>query len=112
MYIAYYMYNMYFRVTEVRKMSKPAHDTITATQLVRNLSAALDTVRVTGNSLYITKGSQTVAELSPPPKTGLPLNKLVELLKALPKLGSDGIPMSKDLKSIRKKAKLPESPWD
>jgi antitoxin (DNA-binding transcriptional repressor) of toxin-antitoxin stability system len=43
-------------------MAKPAHDTITATELVRNLSVIIDKVRLTGHSLYITKGSQTVAE--------------------------------------------------
>ena len=40
-------------------MAKPAHDSITATELVRNLSFIIDKVRMTGHSLYITKGSQT-----------------------------------------------------
>jgi len=88
-------------------MAKPAHDAITATELVRNLSVAIDKVRMTGN----TKGSQTVAELSPPPKPGLPINKLADLLKSLPKLGDDASAMAKDLDNIRRQANLPENPW-
>jgi antitoxin (DNA-binding transcriptional repressor) of toxin-antitoxin stability system len=92
-------------------MAKPAHDTITATELVRNLSAAIDTVRMTGHSLFITKGSQTVAELSPPPKPGLPMNKLAGLLKSLPKSGDDASAMANDMENIRRQANLPENPW-
>ena len=93
-------------------MAKPAHDTITATELVRNLSLAIDKVRMTGHSLYITKGSQTVAELSPPPKQGLPINKLAGLLKSLPKLGEGASVMAKDIETIRRKAQLPDNPWE
>ena len=92
-------------------MAKPAHDTITATELVRNLSVAIDKVRMTGHSLYITKGSQTVAELNPPPKSGLPINKLARLLTSLPKLGDDISAMDKDLENSRRQANLPENPW-
>jgi antitoxin (DNA-binding transcriptional repressor) of toxin-antitoxin stability system len=93
-------------------MAKPAHDTITATELVRNLSVIIDKVRLTGHSLYITKGSQTVAELSPPPKPGLPMNKLAGLLKSLPKSGDDVSAMSRDLEKIRRHTGLPDNPWD
>lgn len=93
-------------------MKPKTHETITATELVRNLSVAIDKVRITGHSLYITKGSQTVAELHPPPKAGLPTNKLAGFLKSLPKLGDDTSAMAKDLETIRRQAKLPESPWD
>jgi len=92
-------------------MEKSAHNTITATELVRNLSVAIDTVRMTGHSLYITKGSQTVAELSPPPKLGLPINKLLRLLKSLQKLDNDVPAMAKDLEIIRHQSNLPENPW-
>ncbi len=92
-------------------MAKLAHDTITATELVRNLSVAIDKVRMSGHSLHITKGSQTVAELNPPPKSGLPVNKLVRLLKSLPKSGGNASDMSKDLKNIRRQANLPDNPW-
>jgi len=93
-------------------MAKAAHDVITATELVRNLSVAIDKVRITGHSLYITKGAQTVAELSPPPKRGLPINKLASLLESLPKFGDDVSSMGHDLKAIRHHANLPENPWD
>ncbi len=92
-------------------MYKPTHDTITATELVRNLANAIDKVRITGHSLYITKGSQTVAELSPPPKRGLPISKLPALLKNLPNLGKDAATMAEDLETIRRKAQLPNNPW-
>ena len=92
-------------------MAKPAHNTITATELVRNLSVAIDKVRISGQSLYITKGSQTVAELRPPPKPGLPINELAGLLKLLPKLSDDASVMAKDLETIRRQANLPEDPW-
>ena len=93
-------------------MKTETHDTITATQLVRNLSVVIDRVRMTGHSLYITKGSQTVAKLSPPPKTGLPINQLAGLLRSLPILGDDASAMAKDLENIRRQASLPENPWD
>lgn len=93
-------------------MAKLEHDSITATELVRNLSVAIDKVRITGHSLYITKGSQTVAELSPPPKAGLPINKLAGLLKSLPKLGEDVSSLSNDIKTIRRNAQLPDNPWE
>ncbi|MCF6255780.1 MAG: hypothetical protein L3J98_15930 [Gammaproteobacteria bacterium] len=84
---------------------------MTATELVRNLSVAIDKVRITGYSLYITKGSQTVAELSPPPKSGLPIGKLAELLRSLPKPGDDASATVKDLDNIRRQASLPRNPW-
>lgn len=93
-------------------MTKSVHDTITATELVRNLSIAIDKVRITGKSLYITKGSQTVAELSPPPKFGLPIKRLAGLLTSLPKLGDDASAMDKDQEAIRRQAYLPNNPWE
>jgi len=87
------------------------HDTITSTELVRNLSVAIDRVRLTGHSLYITKGSQTVAELSPPPKRGVAMSQLSALLKSLPRLGTDATVMAEDLDHIRHQANLPENPW-
>lgn len=93
-------------------MATPANDTITATDLVRNLSAAIDTVRITGHRLRITKGSQTVAELCPPSKPGLPISKLAGVLRALPKLGDEAAVMAKDVGNLRRKARLPDNPWD
>jgi len=92
------------------KMSR--NETVSATELVRNLSAIIDKVRVSNRSLYITKGSQTVAELKPPPKVGLSVADFVHLLKALPSLGNDGGKFSEDLASLQHQAKLPDNPWD
>ena len=93
-------------------MAKITDNTISATELVRNLSVVIDQVRITGHSLYITKGSQTIAKISPPPKPGLAINKLAGLLKSLPKLGDDTKNMEADLTNIRRQTSLPDNPWD
>lgn len=93
-------------------MAKSEDNMITATELVRNLSTTIDKVRMTGKKLYITKGSQTIAALVPPPKTGFPASQLTGLLKALPKLNNDAPAMKEDLKNIRQHANLPDSLWD
>ncbi len=88
------------------------HASISTTELVRNLSIIIDKVRISGQSLSITKGSQTVAELSPPPQSGYPVNKLSGFLTSLPKLNDDAPSMAEDLKTLKQKAKLPGSLWD
>ena len=93
-------------------MKSYIHETISSTDLVRHLSSVIDKVRMSGKSLYITKGTQTIAELSPPPKSGFPVNELAELLKSLPKLGDDITNMANDLKTIKNNAKMSENPWD
>ena len=80
-----------------RRDADSAHDTITATALVRNLSVAIDKVIITRHRFfYITKGSQSVAELSPSPKPGLPINQLAKLLRSLPKPGNDATAIAKE----------------
>jgi len=93
-------------------MGADVHETVSATELVRNLSALIDKVRISRRSLYITKGSQTVAELSPPPKSGLPIEELGQLLTSLPTLGKDAHTLSEDIKRIREQGQLPGNPWD
>lgn len=88
------------------------HDSITATELARNISTSIDKVRMSGRSLYITKGSNVIAELSPAPKPGFPIENLANLLTSLPSLGEDAQAMSQDLNSIREKSTLPDSSWD
>ncbi|WP_163836679.1 hypothetical protein [Spartinivicinus ruber] len=88
------------------------HDSISATELARNMASVIDKVRVSGHSVYITKGSQTIAELSPPPKQGFPIEQLGSLLASLPSLGNDAQQMAEDLKAARSRADLPENPWD
>jgi antitoxin (DNA-binding transcriptional repressor) of toxin-antitoxin stability system len=87
-------------------------ESVTTTELVRNLSVVIDRVRLTGRRLAITKGSQTVAELSPPAKAGYPISRLGELLASLPKLDPDDRAMADDLARIRRAGDLPDSPWD
>ena len=88
------------------------HETITATELARNVAMSIDRVRMSGYSLHITKGTQTVAELCPPAKNGFPIEKLADLLEALPKLGDDASVMAKDINTARQRAILPGNPWD
>ena len=87
------------------------HESISATELARNISTSVDKVRVSGKSIYITRGTQTVAELCPPPKTGYPVDQLAEMIASLPGLGKDAEVMSDDLKKARQQAKLPGDPW-
>ena len=93
-------------------MGVDVHETVSATELVRNLSVLIDKVRISNRSLYITKGSQTVAELSPPPKPGLPVGELGRLLGSLPRLGEDAESLVADMDAIRAQGQLPENPWD
>jgi antitoxin (DNA-binding transcriptional repressor) of toxin-antitoxin stability system len=93
-------------------MRNKSHETISATDLVRHLSAMIDKVRVSGRSLYITKGTQTIAELSPPPKIGFPIKNLAYFIKTLPDLGEDAQSLSQDMKTIKNEAPLPENPWE
>lgn len=93
-------------------MSNHSREAITATELVRNLSAVVDQVRISRRSVYITKGSLTVAELRPPPKAGYPISRLAEFLKSLPGLSDDASAFEEDLVTIKREARLPENPWD
>jgi antitoxin (DNA-binding transcriptional repressor) of toxin-antitoxin stability system len=85
---------------------------ITATELARNIASSIDQVRISGQPLYITKGSKTVAELCPPPQSGYPVEKLAELLASLPRLDEDAESLSKDIRRIKKQAAIPDTPWD
>ena len=88
------------------------HDTITAAELARNLARIIDRVRLSGKSLYVIRGRQTIAELKPPPKRGFPCSQLPELLASLPKVGDEAKAMEEDLTHIRATSDLPENPWD
>lgn len=87
------------------------HEFITATELARNVATSIDKVRVSGRSLYITKGAQTVAELCPPPREGFPIEQLSAFVASLPKLGSDGPSFRQDIDSMRQQAEIPGDPW-
>ena len=92
-------------------MDKTTHNTITATELVKNLSAVLDKVRISGRSLCITKGSQTVARITPPPKYGIAIAELSEFLRPLLTRGDGAKLMQADLKYLRDQANLPDNSW-
>lgn len=92
-------------------MAKYLTDTISVTELVRNLSTVIDNVRISGVSLYVTKGTQIVAKLDPPPKAGLSINGLISILESLPGLEADAPVMADTIKNIREKAELPSNPW-
>ncbi|KEQ19223.1 type II toxin-antitoxin system Phd/YefM family antitoxin [Endozoicomonas numazuensis] len=85
---------------------------ITATELARNLSDTIDSVKASGKSLLITRGGRPAATLSPPPKQGLTVDELVELLSTMPRLGDDGESFAEDVRSARSNDSLPDSPWD
>lgn len=88
------------------------NESISATELARNVASSIDRVRLSGQPLTITKGSQTVAELCPPPKPGLPVKQLLHVLLNLPKLGDDDAQaMAKDMSKVRQHATLPGTPW-
>ena len=93
-------------------MKNSIHESISSTELARHLATCIDKVRMSGRSIYITKGSQTIAKISPPPKVGLSIENLAALLRVLPKLEKDAESMSKDIAGIKGHAKLPENPWD
>ena len=104
------MYNPRKRI-KLNRDNFMQHESISATELARNISTSVDKVRVSGKSIYITRGTQTVAELCPPPKTGYPVDQLAEMIASLPGLGKDAEVMSNDLKQVRQHAKLPGDPW-
>lgn len=88
------------------------HDSITATELARNLATALERVRFQKQGILITKGNQVVAELRPPKKVGYPVDQLNKLLFSLPTLKKGSVSMKKDQEYIRSQANLPGNPWD
>lgn len=90
-------------------MHSKDYEIISATEFVRNISSLIDRVRFSKKTLLITKGKQTVAELNPPKKVGLPIQQLSNMLRSLPKLDNS---MLEDIKSIRKQSNLPKNIWE
>jgi antitoxin (DNA-binding transcriptional repressor) of toxin-antitoxin stability system len=65
-----------------------AAKTVTATEVVRNFSDIINQVRYQSAEFEIVRGKEVVARLVPPaPPGGVPLDKLGELISALPRLG-------------------------
>ncbi len=88
------------------------NETISATTLVRNLAEAVNHVRNTGKSISITKGKQSIAILAPPPKAGLSVDQLINMIERLPSLEQDCDDFSEDLNKIRNATGLPDNLWD
>lgn len=84
---------------------------ISATNLARNLSSAVEQVRLTGKSLNVKKGNKTIAILSPPPAIGISVDELIELLESLPAVNEKDDTLKKDMDTIRNSSNIPESPW-
>ena len=93
-------------------MEKQASLSITATEFVRNFSTVVDKVRLSGRSISITKGTQTIAKLSPANKAGCPMPELINLLSSTHNLGEDIEALSKDLLDIKQQARIPNTSWD
>lgn len=94
-------------------MSIEETQSITATHLARNIAQTIDAVRMSRTTVLITKGAKVIAQLSPPPKTGLSVQGLIDLLKSLPGLTpQDSKQLADEVKKIRTAAKLADNPWD
>ncbi len=89
-------------------------ESISATELARNLATVIDHVRYTGVPIAITKGVRTVATLMPPKPAGLPIDELIHLIENAPQLdASASLSMAQDLKKIRMATQHElKNPWD
>ena len=81
-------------------------ETVTITELARNLASIIDRVRISSIRVSITRGTQTVAELSSVVQPGLTLEGLLDLLQhsALPEDERQRYGM--DLKTVRASASV------
>lgn len=106
-------YLITLREIKNKTMKYQVKESVTATVLARNIAQTIDHVRYSKNSINIIKGNKVIARLSPPPKSGLAMDDLIELINLSPKLGeAESLLMAKDVERIRDNAKLPENPWD
>lgn len=92
-------------------MKARKRESISATELARNLASTIDHVRLSGQVIDITKGKQIVAQLTPVATNGFSIEQLEEFFQTLPHL--DDQSMARDLKKIRDHANLPDDTlWD
>ena len=75
---------------------------ISTAELARNVAMSIDKVRLSGQALDITKGSQVVASLVPRSKPGLPIRDLIELLSMLSCLKDKGGTFTQDWQPSKK----------
>lgn len=85
--------------------------TISATELARNLANVIDQVRISHTRMTITKGNQAVAQLVPVAGNGTKLADLQVLLDNHSLSSTEQQNFNEDLETIRHAADLPESPW-
>ena len=78
--------------------------TISATDVVRKFSDILNSIKYRGNHFIILRGGKPVASISPVERAAKEktLGELRDLLKKLPRLGSEAERFEKDLKKIIK----------
>ncbi len=87
-------------------------DTITVTELARNLATVIDRVRVSSTRLSITRGSQVVAQLCPVVAPRMTLGELAEFLQRRALGRDDRRDYATDVQRLRAAAGLPRSPWE
>ncbi len=78
---------------------------IGATELVRNFSEILNSIKYQGKDYVVMKGGKPVAHIGPLEMThrGPTLGDLPELLKKLPRLGGEAKRFEADLRAIRRR---------
>ena len=88
---------------------------IGATELVRNFSEVLNTIKYQGKDYVIMKGGKPVAHIGPleSNRTGPTLADLPALLKKLPRLGEERERFEADLRKIRRRQPVlpPKGAW-
>ncbi|HGG58369.1 MAG TPA: hypothetical protein ENK26_00430 [Gammaproteobacteria bacterium] len=92
-------------------MPRPV-ETITVTELARNLATVIDHVRISSTQVSITRGSQTVAKLSPVVQPGLTLGGLLDVLQRSPLADDERQDYAADLELAHDSASIPPSPWE
>ena len=82
--------------------------TVRATELVRNFSEILSTIKYQGRDYIVMKGGKPVAHIGPlePDRGASTLGELLDLLKKLPRLGEEGKRFEADLRAIRRRQPL------
>lgn len=87
-------------------------ESVTVTELARNLATIIDRVRVSAVRVSITRGSQAVANLTPVVQPGMTLGGLLDLLQSSALSVEEQEEYAKDVESVQESAGIPPSPWE
>lgn len=87
-------------------------ESITVTELARNLATVIDRVRISSTQVSITRGSQTVAKLSPVTQPGMTLGGLLDVLKSSALSADEQQSFAADMQSVHTSATVPPSSWE